>query len=327
MKAWTVTAVGRPADVMQLVRRELPTPGAGELRVRVLAAGVGLPEVLMCRDAYAYKPARPFTPGHEVVGIVTDANGQPGFENGQRVMGVTAFYNGSGGHAEEALLLSASATRVPAHMSDEHAAVFTIGYNTAYIGLVVRAGLTARETLLIHGAAGGTGFAAVQLGKAVGARVIAVARGAEKCQRCTRDGADEVIDSATVDWLARVNALTAGRGVDVVFDPVGGEVFGQSLNCLAYGGRLLAIGFASGRWGQVRTQDLVNRNATVVGAIAVPPDQATADRMRRQLAVWYDEGALDPRVTRVVEFEAVPEALTLVEERQAVGKLVVRISE
>ncbi len=130
----------------------------------------------MCRDAYAYKPARPFTPGHEVVSVVTDANGQPGFENGQRVMGVTAFFRGSGGHAEEALLLTSSATPVPAGMPDEHAAVYTIAYHTAYIGLIVRAGLKSRETLLVHGAAGGTGFAAVQLGKAAGARVIAVAR-------------------------------------------------------------------------------------------------------------------------------------------------------
>ena len=123
MRAWTVTGIGRPADVMELVEREVPSPGPGEVRVRVLAAGVSLPEVLMCRDAYVYKPARPFTPGHEVVGLVTDANGQPGFEAGQRVMGVTAFFRGSGGHAEEALLLVSSATPVPANMSCSRMAV------------------------------------------------------------------------------------------------------------------------------------------------------------------------------------------------------------
>lgn len=312
---------------MRLVERELPEPGPGELRVRVLVAGVSLPEVLMCRDAYAYKPARPFTPGHEVAGVVTDANGQAGFENGQRVMGVTAFYGGSGGHAEEALVLASAATPVPEGMSDEHAAVFTIAYHTAYIGLLVRAQLEAGETLLVHGAAGGTGFAAVQLGKAIGARVIAVARGAEKGERCLADGADEVIDSATSDWLAAVAELTDGAGVDVVFDPVGGEVFRRSLDCLAYGGRLLAIGFASGEWGSVRTQDLVNRNATVVGALAVPPNESTARKMKQQLAAWYAEGRLDPRVTRVASFEDVPAALTEVEERRAVGKLVVRVSK
>ena len=327
MKAWTVTAVGRPADVMERVERDSPSPGEGELRVRVLAAGVSLPEVLMCRDDYAYKPERPFTPGHEVVGVVVDANGQPGFENGQRVMGVTAFFNGWGGHAEEALLLAGSATRVPEGMPDEQAAVFTIAYNTAYIGMLVRAGLAPGETLLVHGAAGGTGFAAVQVGKAAGARVIAVARGAEKCQRCRLDGADEVIDSSQSDWVAEVDARTDGAGVDVVFDPVGGEVFQQSLGCLGYGGRLLAIGFASGEWGQVRTQDLVYRNATVVGAIAVLPDEASASEMGQRLTAWYEAGALDPRVTEVFDFEQVPAALTVVEERRVIGKLAVRVSE
>ena len=179
----------------------------------------------------------------------------------------------------------------------------------------------------MHGAAGGTGFAAVQLGKAAGARVIAVARGAEKGERCVRDGADEVIDSEGADWVAAVQELTGGVGVDVVFDPVGGDVFRQSVGCLAYGGRLLAIGFASGEWGSARTQDLVNRNATVMGAIAVPPDEATAVEMKQQLAAWYEEGVLDPRVTRAVSFEEVPLALTEIEERRAVGKLVVRVSE
>ena len=327
MRAWTVTGIGRPADVMELVEREVPSPGPGELRVRVLVAGVSLPEVLMCRDAYAYKPARPFTPGHEVVGVVTDDNGQPGFEAGQRVMGVTAFFTGSGGHAEEALLLASSATPVPAGMPDEHAAVFTIAYQTAYIGLLIRAGLQAGETLLVHGAAGGTGFAAVQLGKAVGARVIAVARGAEKVERCQRDGADEVIDSEAADWVAAVHDLTGEAGVDVVFDPVGGDVFRQSVGCLAYGGRLLAVGFASGEWASARSQDLANRNATVVGVMAVPRDEASAKEMKQQLAVWYEDGKLDPRVTRVASFEEVPQLLTEVEERRAVGKLVVRVSE
>ncbi len=142
-----------------------------------------------------------------------------------------------------------------------------------------------------------------------------------------RDGADEVIDSEGADWVAAVQELTGGVGVDVVFDPVGGDVFRQSVGCLAYGGRLLAIGFASGEWGSARTQDLVNRNATVMGAIAVPPDEATATEMRQQLAAWYEKGALDPRVTRVASFEEVPRLLIEVEERRAVGKLVVRVSD
>jgi NADPH2:quinone reductase len=326
LRAWIVTDVGSPADVMRLVQRESPVAGPGEIRVRVLVAGLSLPEVLMCREAYAYKPARPFTPGHEVVGVVLDANDQPGFEVGQRVMGVTAFYGGSGGHAEEALLIASAASVVPAAMPDEDAAVFTIAYQTAYIGLVIRAGLVSGENLLVHGAAGGTGFAAVQLGKALGVRVVAVARGPEKVERCRLDGASRVIDSAASDWLEGVLEETDGAGVDVVFDPVGGEVFERSVGCLAYGGRLVAIGFASGAWGEVRTRDLVQRNATVVGALAVPPDEASALEMKRVLLALYEKGALDPRVETIRAFEEVPAALAELEGRRVVGKQVVRIS-
>jgi NADPH2:quinone reductase len=329
VKAWTVGGVGAPADVMECVERDSPTPGPGLMRVKVRVAGVSLPEVLMCRDAYPYKPARPFTPGHEICGDVLDPGDCAGFRVGQRVMGVTAFFQGSGGHAEEALLLGSAASAVPASMSDEHAAIFTIAYQTAWIGLVSRAGLAPGETLLVHGAAGGTGFAAVQLGKAMGARVIAVARGESKAASCLQDGADHVVDTTRCDggdWLAAVREAAGPGGVDVVFDPVGGAVFERSLECLAYGGRLLAIGFASGAWGEVPTRDLVSRNATVVGALAVPPDIETAQRMQRELADHYEQGRLAPRVTRVWEFSQVPEALTELDERRAVGKHVVRVS-
>lgn len=329
MRAWTVTGVGAPPAVMALVERDAPAPGPGQLRVRVHVAGLSLPEVLMCRDAYPYKPARPFTPGHEVCGTVIDPGGVPGFEAGQRVMGVTAFFEGRGGHAEEALVLGSAAAPVPDAMPDEQAAVFTIAYQTAWIGLVVRAGLQPGETLLVHGAAGGTGFAAVQLGKALGARVIAVARGPEKAESCRQDGADIVVDSSGCpdgDWLGAVREEAGDAGVHVVFDPVGGEVFVRSLECLAYGGRLVAIGFASGAWGDLPTWDLVNRNATLVGALAVPPDPETGRAMVRALASLYEQGRLQPRVTRVVGFEEIPKALADLDERRAVGKLVARVS-
>ena len=330
MKAWTVTGVGAPAAVMKLVDREPPSPGAGSMRVRVLVAGLSLPEVLMCRDAYPYKPERPFTPGHEVCGVVIDPGDVPGFAVGERVMGVTAFFEGRGGHAEEALVLGSAASRVPEAMTDEEAASFTIAYQTAYIGLVVRAGLRDGETLLVHGAAGGTGFAAVQLGRARGARVIAVVRGAEKAERARADGAHHVVDSAQCeggDWLPAVQAAAGSAGVDVVFDPVGGRVFQASLACLAYGGRLVAIGFASGEWGDLRTWDLVNRNASLVGALAVPPDPETGRRMARELGELYAKGLLKPQVTRVHAFADLPRALTELDERRAVGKHVVRVSE
>ena len=284
----------------------------------------------MCRGTYPYKPAIPFTPGHEAVGIVLDTGGLPGFEVGQRVMGVAAFTEGRGGHAEEALILGSTASVVPEAMSDEEAAAFTIGYQTAYLGLVVRAELQSGETLLVHGAAGGTGFPAVQLGKALGARVIGVVRGGEKAEACRRDGADIVVDRAECaqdNWQTAVEESAGAAGIDVVFDPVGGETFRGSVECLGYGGRLVAIGFASGEWGDVPTWELVSRNISLVGVLAYSPDEETGIRMTRELSEYYKKGQLEPRITKVHSFEDVLRALTELDERRAIGKHVIRVSE
>jgi NADPH2:quinone reductase len=329
MKAWIVNGTGAPREVMELVERASPQAGPGTLRIRVLVAGLSLPEVLMCRGTYPYKPALPFTPGHEAAGIVLDPGGLTEFTPGQRVMGVTNFAEGHGAHAEEALLLGNAVSPVPATMTDEQAAVFTIGYQTAYTGLVIRAGLRRGETLLVHGAAGGSGSPAVQLGKALGARVIAVARGAEKAEYCRRDGADHVVDSATgpdSDWPAAVRAAAGGARVDVVFDPVGGESCRRSLDCLSYGGRLVAIGFASGAWSEVPTRELVGRNASLVGALAVAPDEPTRRAMMAELLTLFERGLLVPRVSQVHAFTGVPDALAALDERRAVGKHVVRVA-
>jgi NADPH2:quinone reductase len=330
MKAWTVNGVGAPADVLEWVDRDPPTVSPGTMRVRVLVAGVSLPEVLMCRGTYPYKPAIPFTPGHEAVGVVLDSGGLSGFEVGQRVMGVTAFIEGRGGHAEEALILGTTASVVPEAMSDEEAAAFTIGYQTAYLGLIVRAELSRGETLLVHGAAGGTGFPAVQLGKALGARVIGVVSDHKKAEACRRDGADFVIDRAECvdgNWQAAVQEVAGVGGIDVVFDPVGGETFRGSVECLGYGGRLVAIGFASGKWGEVPTWELVSRNISLVGVLAFSPDEDTAVRMARELSGYYEQGLLAPRIGKVHSFEDVASALTELDERRAIGKHVIRVSD
>lgn len=330
MKAWTVNGVGTPADVLECVDRDPPSVRPGTLRIRVLVSGVSLPEVLMCRGTYPYKPAIPFTPGHEAVGVVLETDGLSGFDVGQRIMGVTAFTEGRGGHAEEALMLASTASVVPETMSDEEAAAFTIGYQTAYLGLVVRAELRAGETLLVHGAAGGTGFPAVQLAKALGARVIGVVRGREKAEACRRDGADIVVDRAECaaeNWQAVVQEAAGAAGADVVFDPVGGETFRGSVECLGYGGRLVAIGFASGEWGDVPTWELVARNISLVGVLAYAPNEETGIRMAQELSEYYEKGLLEPRITRVHSFEDVPMALTELDERRTIGKHVIRVSE
>jgi NADPH2:quinone reductase len=323
MKAWMVTAVGAPADVLEIGEREPPDPVPGEVGVEVRVAAAGLPDVFMCRGQYEFDPPLPFTPGEEVAGVVTDARHAPGFEPGQRVMGVTAFYRGHGGFAERSVLVADATWPIPEEMSDVDAAAFGIPFRTAYLGLVTRGRLSEGETLLVHGAAGGTGFAAVQVGKAVGSRVIAVASGAEKCQACRESGADEVIDRSQRDLVDTVKALTEGRGVDVVFDPVGGDTFVRSLDCLATEGRLLAIGFASGAWADAPTGKIVARNLTVVGVVAVPPSAKVAEQMYRQLMAWYDEGLVRPVVAGTYAFEQLPQALSAIEASRVGGKSVI----
>jgi len=326
MRAWLATDVGPPSKVLELGEREAPEPVAGEIGVEVRAAAVGLPDLFLCRGSYEFKPRHPFTPGQEVAGVVVDANGAPGLEPGQRVMGVTAFYRGNGGFAERATLVTDTVWPIPDAMSDIEAAGFPIPFRTAWLGLVSRGGLRPGETLLVHGASGGAGYAAVQLGKALGARVLAVASGEEKCAFCREQGADVVIDRSAEDFVEAVQAATAGQGVDVVYDTVGGETFLRSLDCMATGGRLLAIGFASGAWADAPTGTLVARNLTVVGVVAVAPDAEAAEEMRARLMELHDAGRIRPVVASTFDFERLPDALAAVEAQRGGGKFVVRVS-
>ena len=320
MKAWVVTRVGAPADVLHIVDLEVPNPIPGTLRVKVLAAGVGLPDVLLCQGNYPFKPKHPFTIGQEVCGVVTDTNGNDAFQVGQRVMGVTAFIEGHGGFAEEALVYDQNVFPVPEEMPDSEAAVFNIAYRTAYVALVIRGQMKAGETLLVHGASGGTGAAAIQVGKALCGRVIAVASGQQKCEKCIGFGADAVIDSSREDFVERIHQLTLGAGVDLVFDPVGGEVFNRSLSCLNFGGRLLAIGFASGAWSDASTQDLVLNNRSVVGVLAVVPTPEMSQAMQDELFAMYKQGKITPHVESTRSFRELPAALADLEKRRIIGR-------
>ena len=326
MKAWLATGIGPPAEVLELGERPVPEPVPGELGVAVRAAAVGLPDVFMCRGQYAFKPRHPFTPGQEVAGVVRAASEVPGLGTGQRVMGVTAFYRGNGGFAEYATLVADTVWPIPDAMSDDEAAGFSIPFRTAYLGLVTRGRLAAGETLLVHGAAGGTGFAAIQLGKALGARVVAVASGPEKGAFCRQQGADAVIDRRREDFVEAVKEHTAGQGADVVYDPVGGETFLRSLDCMNTEGRLLAIGFASGNWADAPTSKLVDRNLTVVGVLAVPPSAEVAEQMRLRLTELYGAGAIRPVVAASFAFDRLPEALAAVEAQGGGGKVVLRVT-
>jgi NADPH2:quinone reductase len=302
-----------------------PAPGPGELRLRVRAAAIGRPDALMCRGSYAFSPPLPFVPGQEVCGTVDAVGAGVDLPLATRLMAVTSFFAGHGGFAEAAIARSDTAFRVPDTMSDEDAAAFRIGYSTAWIGLVRRGALQPGEWLLVLGAAGGSGLAAIHLGAALGARVIAVVAGEAKRELCSRSGADLVIDRTVDSVPDALWEATAGDGVDVVYDPVGGEFAGAAARCLATGGRFLAIGFASGTWVDVDVGELVRRNASIVGVYAGGQTRAEAEADHESLLSLAGDGRLSG-ATRVVPFDALPDALDLVDRSEAVGKLVVRVA-
>lgn len=323
VRAWQIAGVGEPSRVLELDERAVTPPVEPKLvRIRVSAAGIGLPDVLMCRDRYLITPARPFTPGQEAVGIVTAVAPGGCCNVGDRVMGVTAFFRGHGAFAEECLLLDDFALPVPEAMDDVEAAAFTIPFHTAYVGLVRRAQLAAGESLLVLGAAGGTGQAAVQLGKALAARVIAVAGGQEKCRTCLDLGADAVIDYQREDITVRTRELTGNKGADVIWDTVGGEAFEAAARSVAHEGRILLIGFAGGRWGEPNAEHMVTHNYSVLGVIPSAYDRRFRLDAHARLTELWAAGKIDSAVDRAFEFERLPDALTLLASGLSVGKLV-----
>jgi NADPH2:quinone reductase len=241
-------------------------------------------------------------------------------------MAVTNFFDGRGGFAEATIVRSESAFRVPDTMRDEDAAAFRIGYSTGYIGLIRRGMLQSGEWLLVLGAAGGSGLAAVQLGAALGARVIAVVAGEAKRELCARSGADVVVDRTVDSVVDAVMEATGGGGVDVVYDLVGGVFAGATVRCLAQGGRLLAVGFASGKWVEADVSELVLRNASIVGVYAGGQTRAEAEADHELLLALAADGGLG-HATQAVSFGALPDALDAVDRAEAVGKLVLRVDE
>ena len=327
MRAWQVHEHGEPAQALRRTDAPPPEPREGQLRVRVAATALGLPDVLMCRGSYPLTPALPFTPGQELVGEVIEAAPGAPAAVGERVMGVSLFTGGDGGFAQEALLGGSMVFPAPAHLSDAEAAGFVIPYHTAHVGLVRRAGLREGEVLLVLGGAGGTGSAAIQLGRSLGARVIATAGGAEKAAFCERLGAELAIDYREQDVVEAVRQATGGRGADVVYDPVGGEAFAAGAKCIAHEGRLLLIGFASGRWGQPKSADLVFRNYSVVGAMPGSGFEREFNlSVHEDLMQRCGRGEIRVPIHREFPFEELPEALEEVASRRAQGKVVLRVS-
>lgn len=310
-----------------LVIEELPSPhpGAGEVVVAVKAASVNFPDVLIIQNKYQFKPPLPFSPGSELSGIVKEAGeGVKGFKTGDRVMAFTTY----GAFAEEVKIEASRLLPIPKGMSYESAAAFVLTYGTSDHALRDRAALRAGETLLVLGAAGGVGLAAVEIGKALGARVIACASSEDKLSVCREHGADATIDYVHEDLRGRIKALTEGRGVDVVYDAVGGAYSEPAFRSIAWRGRHLVVGFAAGEIPRLPLNLALLKGAAIIGVFwgdfARREPRQFAESIQ-QLARWYGEGRLRPHVSRVFPLEEAAEALKLMAERKVKGKVVLGI--
>jgi NADPH2:quinone reductase len=325
MRAWRVHELGDPGDVMRLDQVDDPVPGEGQLLVRVAAASLNFPDVLMCQGKYQTRPPLPFTPGVELSGtVVAVGAGVDRYAVGDEVLGPPAAP--TGGLATLALVDAAMALPAIPTFTPAQNAGYMLTYQTGYVGLHRRAGLRAGETLLVHGGAGGVGTAAIQLGKAAGARVIATAGGPDKVQVCLRMGADHAIDYRAEDFVPIVKELTGGAGADVVYDPVGGEVFEKSCKVTAWEGRLLVVGFTSGAFGKLATNYVLLKNFSVVGlhwGVYRQKDPAVVAEAHEAMTTLAAAGLIAPYVAEELPFDAAPSALERLASRRTVGKVVV----
>ena len=324
MKAWQVTELGEPATVMKLVDVADPEPGPRQLVVRVLASPANFPDALMCRGLYQVKPELPFTPGVELCGeVVALGPDVEGFAVGDRVVGAGVLPYG--GFGELALMDAATTFPAPDSLDDAQASSLYIGYQTGWFGLHRRAELRAGETLLVHAAAGGVGSAAIQLGKAAGARVIGVVGGPDKAEVARRLGADVVVDRHTEDFVAVVKAETDGRGADVIYDPVGGETYARSTKCIAFEGRILVVGFAGGDIQSAALNHALVKNYSIVGlhwGLYNLYDPAAVRECHRALTEMADQGLIAPLVSERLRLEDVAAGVQRLADGTTVGRVV-----
>ena len=324
MKAWQLSRYGEPEDVLELADVPRPVPGPGQLLVRVLAATANFPDVLMCRGSYQVRPPLPFSPGVELCGEVVETGAEvTGFAAGDRVIGGAALP--SGAFAEFAVMDAAGTFPAPAGLDDAEAAPFLVTYQTGWIGLHRRARLREGETLLVHAAAGGVGSGAVQLGKAAGARVIGVVGGPEKARLAREIGADVVVDRYTSDFVAVVKEVTEGKGANVVYDPVGGEAFRRSTKCIAFEGRIVVVGFASGDVPSAALNHALVKNYDILGlhwGLYERVNPAVVRDCQAELIRLADAGAIRPLITERLPLADVPDALRRLGAGATAGRIV-----
>ncbi|WP_442110663.1 NADPH:quinone oxidoreductase family protein [Pseudomonas sp. NUPR-001] len=322
MKAVLCKALG-PAQNLVVEEVESPLPKKNEVVLEVHAAGVNFPDTLIIEGKYQFQPPLPFSPGGEAAGIVRAVGEKvTTLKVGDRVMGLTGW----GSFAEQVAVPAYNVLPIPEHMDFTHAAAFCMTYGTSMHALQQRGQLKAGETLLVLGASGGVGLAAVEIGKAMGARVIAAASSAEKLAVAKAAGADELINYSEHSLKDEIKRLTGGNGADVIYDPVGGDLFDQAVRAIAWNGRLLVVGFASGRIPELPVNLALLKGAAVLGvfwgafAQRQPADNAANFQ---QLFSWYAEGKLKPLVSRTYPLAEAGAAIDQLGQRNAVGKLVV----
>ncbi|WP_189929819.1 NADPH:quinone oxidoreductase family protein [Streptomyces sulfonofaciens] len=315
MQAWHVHQTGEPREVMRLEESVRPEPGEGQVLLKVRAASVNFPDALLCRGQYQVRPPLPFTPGVEICATA---------EDGRRVLTTCALPHG--GFAEYALADAAALLPAPDALDDAEAAALHIAYQTGWFGLHRRARLRPGETLLVHAAAGGVGSAAVQLGKAAGARVIGVVGGPAKAETARALGCDLVIDRHSDDVVATVKQATEGRGADVVYDPVGGDAYTWSTKCVAFEGRIVVVGFSSGSIPSPALGHALVKNYSILGlhwGLYAARAPQTILECHGQLTALAEKGAIKPLVSDRVPLAAAVDAVQRVADGTTTGRVCV----
>jgi NADPH2:quinone reductase len=325
MRAWQVRDWCEP-EQMDFAEVLVPEPKAGEVRIQNHAAALNFFDILQIQGKYQTKPPLPFTPGAEVAGVV-DVVGPDVVElaRGDRVMG----FGSLGGFAEYTITPVAKTFRIPDSMPFAEAAAMLIVYQTSYLALKVRGALKPGDWLLIHAAAGGVGSAALQLGKAFGARVIATAGSADKLEFCVDQGADFALNYRVENWVEQIKQLTEKHGADVIFDPVGGDIFDLSTKCIASEGRLLVVGFAGGRIPTVAANRILLKNIAVVGCYwgsHLEQHPEFLAQTQSELFALYEAGKIKPIVSQTWPLAEVATALRALADRKTYGKVVLTMT-
>jgi NADPH:quinone reductase len=325
MRAVSCHEFGSP-DILRLDQFASPILQSTQARIRVHAAGINFADTLMVAGKYQIKPPFPFTPGLEVGGEVIEVGAAvQNLRPGQRVL---AVLRRGGGYADEAMVDAACVVPIPDAMDYVTAAAFPVAYGTSHLALTHRGNLRAGETLLVLGAAGGVGLTAVEIGKRMGARVIAAAGGPDKLAVAREHGADELIDYRTESIRDRVRELTGGLGVDVVYDPVGGDAFDQALRAVNWEARMLVIGFASGRIQSVPANLILVKNISVIGVVwgaQAERDPVLVSRNLAELLRWWEAGQLQPLVSKTFPLAEAGAAMRALLSRRYAGRIVLEV--